>query len=177
MALMDRNSESTNQILPSVYHELRALARARIAAAGGVSMQPTELVHEAYLKLEGRDWEWENRAHFFAAAAEAIRRVLLDHARARKAIKRAGDRQRVTLSDIPGSDDLDVDILSLSDALSELEKRDSGMAALVRLRFLCGLSLAESAAVLDVSQRTANRQWESARLWLYSRLHDLDEHR
>lgn len=172
---MERSPASTSQIFPSVYHELRALARARIAAAGPVSLQPTQLVHEAYLKLEGRDWRWENRAHFFSAAAEAIRRVLIDHARERNALKRAGGLQRVTLSDAPGVEGLDVDILSLDAALTELQGIDPKMAELIQHRFLCGLSLAESAALLDISERTANRHWHSARVWLFERLRGTDE--
>ena len=87
----------SDQILPEVYNELRALARARLAAVGPNSLQPTQLVHEVYLKFEGKDWHWQNRAHFFVAAAQAIQRVLLDHARQKNAMKRAWDHQRVTL--------------------------------------------------------------------------------
>ena len=167
---MAPTGQSTAQILPEVYQELRNLARSRLNARGPVSLQPTQLVHEVYLKLEGRGWEWINRAHFFSAAAEAMRRVLLDHARQKGTEKRGGERRRVTLSGLADVAALDADVLSLDAALAELERLDSIMADLVKLRFLCGLSMAEAAEVLGLSKRTAARHWESARVWLYQRL-------
>lgn len=171
---MHVSQNSASDLLPQVYNELRALARARLAAHGPVSIQPTQLVHEAYLKLARRDWTWENRAHFFAAAAQAIRRVLLDHARHKAVEKRGGGRERVTLTGIAGPGMPDVDMLSLDAALSRLEELDPEMANVVKLRFLCGLSLPDVARVLEISERTVSRRWESARVWLYRQLQDED---
>lgn len=169
---MEVSSGTTSQLMPQVYNELRALARARLAGHGPVSLQPTQLVHEAYLKLARNEWTWENRAHFFSAAARAIRRVMLDHARQKNADKRGGGQERVTLSGVAGPGNVDVDILSLDAALGELEELDPEMANVVKLRFLCGLSMTEAARVLEISERTAARRWEAARVWIYRRLND-----
>lgn len=174
---MPAAEHSTAQLLPELYEELRALARSRLAAGGPLSLQPTQLVHETWLKLSNPDWTWANRAHFFAAASEAMRRVTIDHARRRESDKRGQGWQRITLSECEApTAALDVDLLALDHALSQLEQCDAGMASLVKLRFFCGLSMDETARVLDISPRTAARQWESARIWLFHRLdaHDGD---
>lgn len=169
---MDSPELKSSDLLPQVYHELRALARARLADRG-YSIQPTQLVHDAYLKLANPDWTWVNRAHFFAAAAEAIRRVILDHARARGAQKRGANARRVTLSDLESEDSgLDVDLVALDKAITDLEALDKSMASVVKLRFFCGLSVAETAKVIEVSPRQAARLWDSARTWLF---HQLDQ--
>ena len=167
---------TTAALLPEVYDELRGLARARLAAGGPVSMQPTQLVHETWLKLSDPSWTWANRAHFFSAAAEAMRRVTIDHARRRGADKRGQGWQRITLSECEDSGSgFDVDLLALDEALARLETLDPAMASLVKLRFFCGLSMDETARVLEMSPRTAARQWESARVWLFHQLESIDE--
>ena len=154
-------------LLPLVYDELRKLAAARLAAeAPGHSLDPTALVHEAYLRLVG-DQQFDGRGHFFAAAAEAIRRILVNHARDRKRLKRGGGRQRVDLDRLTGlaaaSDD---DLLGLDDALDRLAKDHPAAAALVQLRFFAGMTLGEAADALGMPRRTADRHWSFARAWL-----------
>jgi len=154
-------------LLPLVYDELRQLAAARLTAeAPGHSLNPTALVHEAYLRLVG-DQQFGGRGHFFAAAAEAMRRILVNHARDRNRLKRGGGRRRVDLDRLTGlaaaSDD---DLLGLDDALDRLAKDYPDAAALVKLRFFGGMTLGEAAEVLGVPRRTADRHWSFARAWL-----------
>jgi RNA polymerase sigma factor (TIGR02999 family) len=160
-------------LLPLVYDELRQLAAARLAAeAPGHSLNPTALVHEAYLRLveserRGSSPPWDHRGHFFAAAAEAMRRILVNHARDRKRVKRGGGRRRVDLDHLTGlaaaSDD---DLLGLDDALDRLAKDYPAAAELVKLRFFGGMTLGEAAEALGVPRRTADRHWSFARAWL-----------
>ena len=154
-------------LLPLVYDELRRLAAARLAAeAPGHSLNPTALVHEAYLRLVG-DQQFDGRGHFFAAAAEAMRRVLVDHARRRNRLKRGGGRRRVTidrLTDLAAASD--DDLLELDDALDRLAKDYPAAAELVKLRFFAGMTLTEAAEALGLSDRTADRYWVFARTWL-----------
>jgi len=161
-------------LLPLVYDELRRLAAARRAhEKSGQTLQATALVHEAYLRLVGGDGalKWDSRGHFFAAAAEAMRRVLLNRARDRKRIKRGGDRRRVDLDQIEIALDTDDEqLVALDDALTELAAEDPDAARLVNLRFFAGLTLRDTAALLGLSSRTAERQWAYARAWLYARL-------
>jgi len=161
---------SSDQMVELLYRELKHLARARLAIHP-VSMQPTQLVHEVWLKLGNRDWQWHSRAHFAKAAAEAMRRIVIDHARRRDAARRGGGWTRVTLS---GQSDPDgepqVDLIALDQALSELERLDERIAELVKLRFFVGLDKRECAAALEISERTATRWWSDARLWLHHRL-------
>jgi RNA polymerase sigma factor (TIGR02999 family) len=157
------------RLLPAVYAELRMLARARLRAERAThAPQPTSLVHEAYLRLVGDDDSaWRNRAHFFAAAGEAMRRVLVDQARERGALKRGGDRQRVTLHEASASDSpLSEDLLAVDQALGRLETRDRSMAAVVKLRYFAGLTVPETAEAMDLPPRTVNRLWTAARAWL-----------
>ena len=154
-------------LLPLVYDELRHLAAARMAAeAPGHTLNPTALVHEAYLRLVG-DQKFDGRGHFFAAAAEAMRRVLVDRARDRNRLKRGGGRQRVDLDRLTGlvaaSDD---DLLGLDEALDRLAQDYPAAAELVKLRFFAGMTLAEAADALGLSDRTADRYWVFARTWL-----------
>jgi RNA polymerase sigma factor (TIGR02999 family) len=156
-----------------VYGELRRLAQARMALERpGHTLQATALVHEAYLKLiGGADLEWRSRAQFFAAAAEAMRRILIDHARSKGRVKRGGGRRRLSLDvldlAIDGSFE---DFLSVEESIRRLEKRDERMAEIVKLRFYAGLSEAEIATVLGVTDRTVRRDWVVARAWLQKEL-------
>ena len=159
--------QAAADLLPLVYDELRRLAAARLAAeAPGHSLNPTALVHEAYLRLVG-DQKFDGRGHFFAAAAEAMRRVLVDRARDRNRLKRGGGRQRVDLDRLTGlvaaSDD---DLLGLDEALVRLAQDYPAAAELVKMRFFAGMTLAEAADALGLSDRTADRYWVFARTWL-----------
>lgn len=160
-------------LLPLVYDELRRLAAARLAQEKpGQTLQATALVHEAYLRLVGAaDPGWTGRGHFFAAAAEAMRRILVDAARGKRAAKRGGARARVPLADAAVAAELPADdLLDLDAALTALEAEDAVKAALVRLRFFAGLPEAEAAACLGLSRATASRHWTYARAWLHDRL-------
>ncbi|MGD9791341.1 MAG: ECF-type sigma factor [Phycisphaerales bacterium] len=163
------DKERLERLVPSVYAHLRATAQAALAMERGEhTLQATALVHEAYLKLVGeREVPWANRAHFFAAAAEAMRRILIDHARARSAAKRGGDRSRVPMSLVDLADFADpVEILALDEAFSRLEREEPEVAAVVRLRLFAGLTVDHTARALGVSSRQVDRQWAYARAWL-----------
>jgi RNA polymerase sigma factor (TIGR02999 family) len=172
-AIEEGDPHAAGQLLPLVYEELRRLAASRLAAEkAGHTLQPTALVHEAYLRLVGEDGDpfWENRRHFFAAAAEAMRRILIDSARRKRRLKRGGGLRRVDLEQIetPTADRPD-DLLALEEALDLLAKEDPRKAELVRLRFFAGLSVEDAAHCLGVSRATADRYWAYARAWLYDR--------
>jgi RNA polymerase sigma factor (TIGR02999 family) len=156
-------------LLPLVYDELRALAAARMAAeAPGHTLDATALVHEAYLRLVGGENRptWEHRRQFVAAAAEAMRRILVDHARRVRADKRGGDRHRVPLDDLPSPAADPTDWVQMDDALSRLAALDPGAAELVRLKVFGGASVEEAADLLGVSRASAYRDWAFARAWL-----------
>jgi RNA polymerase sigma factor (TIGR02999 family) len=163
---------AAEQLLPLVYDELRKLAAQRLAQERpGQTLQATALVHEAYLRLVGDDEArgWDGRGHFFAAAAEAMRRILIDLARDRKRLRRGGGRRRAAM-DLEGlvADDAPPDdLLDLDDALGRLDSLDPRAAALVKLRLFAGLTLDEAASVLGVVRRTAERDWAFARAWLF----------
>src|SRR5262245_49481877 len=167
---------AADQLLPLVYEQLRKTAQLRLAGErAGHTLQATALVHEAYLKLIGvRDVPWQGRAHFYAAAAEAMRQVLLDHAKARKRVKRGGGFARIDLDDVatvggPVVEDHQPDredFVALDDAIRRLASRDPRMAEVVRLRFYAGLEISQVALVLDVSERTVKNDWAFARAWL-----------
>jgi RNA polymerase sigma factor (TIGR02999 family) len=165
-------------LLPLVYDELRKLAAARMAAeAPGNTLQPTALVHEAYLRLIGpADRErWDGRGHFFAAAAEAMRRILVDAARRKKRDKHGGDRDRVDLVAVqPVTPDFRHDLIALDAALTKLAAEDPQAARLVELRHFAGLTIPESAEALAISPRTADRVWAFARAWLHRELAGTD---
>ena len=169
-AMSAGDSAAVNNLLPKVYDELRILARARLAGERRSSApQATSLVHEAYLRLVGSDGaHWQNRAHFFGAAGEAMRRILVDQARERGALKRGGDRRQVTLDERDACDSAPPaeDVLAVDQALSRLERKDPGMAAVVKLRYFAGLTVDEVAEALGSSSRTVHRQWTGARAWL-----------
>lgn len=161
------------ELLPLVYEELRQLAAARMRhEAIEHTLQPTALVHEAYLRLIGSQPEgWQNRGHFFGAAAEAMRRILIDHARQRGRLKRGGDLERIPLADpLESSGDDPDELLALNAALSEFEQLMPERAALVKLRYFAGLDEATAAESLGISRATASRWWVFARAWLYERL-------
>jgi RNA polymerase sigma factor (TIGR02999 family) len=171
ISLGDR--QAAGRLLPVVYDELRRLARARMAQErGDHTLQATALVHEAYLRLLGdADPHWDGRGHFFAAAAEAMRRILIEHARAKSAAKRGGQHERVKLSDdlspiAAPCDNLD-DLLALDEALSRLAVADPAKAELVKLLYFAGLNLDEAAAAQGISRTTAYRHWQFARAWLH----------
>ncbi len=162
---------ATEQLLPLVYDELRRLAATKLAnEKPGHTLQATALVHEAYLRLVDQTAppQWENQRHFFAAAAEAMRRILIERARQRRSLKRGGDQQRVDLADIepavlPLACD---DLLGLDEALQKLEQQHPRKAELVKLRFFAGLTTGQAAQSLGVSATTAENDWSYARAWL-----------
>ncbi len=166
------------QLLPLVYDELRKLAAQKLAQEKpGQTLQATALVHEAYLRLLGNDQDqhWDSRGHFFAAAAEAMRRILLNRARDKKRLKRGGEHRRVDLDQVEIALDTDDEqLISIDEALAQLAVEDPGAAQLVNLRFFAGLTLKEAADSLGLALRTAERQWTYARAWLYARLRQED---
>jgi RNA polymerase sigma factor (TIGR02999 family) len=164
------NPNAARELLPLVYEELRSLARARMSnELPNHTLQATALVHEAYLRIVGDDnSSWANRAHFFAAAAEAMRRILIDHARRRRAHRHGGGKDHVPLEDLsiaaPGDDD---ELLAVNDALEKLAAHDTQKAELVKLKYFAGLTTEEAAEVLGLSLPTAKRHWAYARAWLF----------
>ena len=158
-----------SELLPLVYEELRGLAARKMQMEGPQTLQPTALVHEAWLRLSGEnEVRFENRAHFFAAAAEAMRRILIDRARARLAAKRGGKMERVDLDGVELSIEADDDtLLAVHDALNRLAEHDADAAAFIQLRFFAGMTNEEAALALGIPERTARRQWSFARAWLY----------
>lgn len=167
---IESGGANTADLLPLVYEELRALARARMAnERPNHTLQGTALVHEAYLRLVGGEPQpWANRAQFFAAAAEAMRRILIDHARRRLSQRRGGDKTHVELDEfaiaVPADDD---ELLAVHDALEKLAAHDSQKAELVKLKYFAGLTTEEAAGVLGLSEPTAKRHWAYARAWLF----------
>jgi RNA polymerase sigma factor (TIGR02999 family) len=183
------DEQAAEALLPLVYEQLRVLADARLAREKpGQTLAPTGLVHEAYLRLVGpmpggvdgaesgagaEPIRWDSRGHFFAAAAEAMRRILIDRARARGAIKRGGGAVHLHLDeDLLSLDQTPGELLDLDDALKRLASEDEVKAQLVKLRFFAGLTLARAAAVLGISRSTAERHWAYARAFLYTQLAD-----
>jgi RNA polymerase sigma factor (TIGR02999 family) len=171
------NSAAADQLLPLVYEELRKLAAARLAhEKPGQTLQATALVHEAYLRLVGpvggsREsgvGSWNDRAHFFRAAAEAMRRILVDNARRKRSAKHGGELARVELADVAASAELDFDdVIAVSEALARFEQCDPAKAELVKLRFFAGLTIEEAAALQGISRATAERHWAYAKTWIY----------
>jgi RNA polymerase sigma factor (TIGR02999 family) len=163
---------AADQLLPLVYDELRKLAAARIAQESpGQTLQATALVHEAYLRLVGspdNSQSWNSRGHFFAAAAEAMRRILVDRARRHQVHRRAVRSGRVTIHDADAvAPENPADLVALDEALSHLELEDALAANLVKLRFFAGLTMSQAAEALGISLRTAERNWTYARTWLH----------
>jgi RNA polymerase sigma factor (TIGR02999 family) len=167
------NLQARDRLVPVVYDELRRRAAAQLRRErSGHTLQPTALVHEVYLRLVDQDRaDWQNRAQFFAVASQIMRRVLVDRARARNMAKRSGRWARVSLvEDAARGSPRDVDVLDLDIALDELAAFDARKARVAELRFFGGLSLEESATVLDTSVATTMRDWQAARAWLFNRL-------
>src|SRR2546428_12141000 len=164
------DGQAAEELLPLVYEELRKLAAARMAnEAPGNTLQPTALVHEAWLRLVGNDNpKFAGRAHFFAAAAEAMRRILIDRARRKGALRHGGGQVRVDIQQLDvASTDADDQLLAVNDALDKLAAQDPIEGQLVKLRYFAGLSVEEAAVLLDISPRTAKNYWAHARTWLY----------
>ncbi|HSU69039.1 MAG TPA: ECF-type sigma factor [Tepidisphaeraceae bacterium] len=164
------DARAASDLLPLVYDELRKLASHRMnAESPDHTLEPTALVHEAYIRLVGKeDPGWQNRGHFFAAAAEAMRRILIESARHDQRLKHGGGRARADLTDqiaVPFDDGLD--LLALDDALAKLEREDPSKAKLVQLRFFGGLTVEQAASILKISRATADRWWTYARAFLY----------
>ena len=165
--------KAADELLPLVYQELRKLAAHKMAGeAPGQTLQPTALVHEAWLRLVGdANPRFDGRAHFFAAAAEAMRRILIDHARRKRALRHGGGQARVDIQEVEivaaARDD---ELLAVHEAVDQLAAEDVGLAELVKLRFFVGLTNKEAAEVLGVSEPTVERRWAFARAWLYQEI-------
>jgi len=174
-AARDGDRAALDRVLGTLYHELHAMARRQLAGQHGQTLDATALVHEAYLKLIGRrDVQFDDRAHFFAYAASAMRSVVVDYARQRLAQKRGGDLHRVTElpDDVEGGLRLDEDMLGLDTALTKLAAVDAKLAQVVELRYFAGLSEQEIAELLNRSERSIRRDWQKARLFLLASLGD-----
>ena len=165
---------AADRLIQLVYDELRKLAASYVKRQpSDFTLQPTALVHEAYVKLvDGSQVDWKDRAHFFAVAARTMRNILVDHARAAKADKRGGNSQTIALDDAVSfsNDKTDVDLLALDEALKQLALQDELQSRAVELRFFGGLTIEETAAVLEVSPATVKREWATARAWLYRQM-------
>jgi RNA polymerase sigma factor (TIGR02999 family) len=180
LELMKDGKAAAEQLLPLVYEELRALANQKIAREKpGQTLQATALVHEAYLRLVDVDAQqkWDGRGHFFAAAAEAMRRILVERARRKKAVKHGGERNCVDLDDTNGIDAIAIelplpndDLLAIDDALTKLAEIDPDKAELVKLRYFAGLTIEQCAKTMGISIATANRYWAYSRAWLFERV-------
>lgn len=174
--LLDRvtqgDAAAADVLMPLVYDELRALAQSFLMRErAGHTLEATALVNEAYLRLvDQNNADWQDRTHFFCMAAEMIRRILVDHARARATAKRGGGRQRLTLSEgvelVPDENEDGIDILALEEAMNKLTEHNERQARVVELRFFGGLTVEETASVLNVSERTVKADWRFARAWL-----------
>jgi len=173
-AIAQGDALASAQLLPLVYDELRRLAAERMAQEKpGQTLQPTALVHEAYLRLvgQGEERHWDSRGHFFAAAAEAMRRILVENARYKRRLRHGGGRKRLDLDGVDVADDVaDERLLALDEALAKLAAEESEVAEVVKLRYFVGLTIAQTAEVLGISVRTANRHWAYARAWLHGQL-------
>ena len=166
-SIEEGDPKAAEELLPLVYDELRRLASHQMASeAAGQTLQPTALVHEAWLRLVGGN-SWNNRQHFFRAAAEAMRRILVDRARQRRALRRGGDLRQTDLTESKVTAVLpDDELLALHEALEQLARRDPRSADLVKLRYFTGLSTAEAAQALGIPLRSAERLWTFAKTWL-----------
>jgi RNA polymerase sigma factor (TIGR02999 family) len=176
-ALDQGDPSAANRLLPLVYDELRRLAEQKLSQERpGQTLQATALVHEAYLRLVGSDPEkpWHNRGHFCAAAAEAMRRILIENARRKAAGKHGGGKQRVPLDQVqPLTEEPSEQLLALDEALTELQQHEAQAAQLVKLRYFAGLTHQQAAQLLGVTRRAADRLWSLARAWLHQRLQEM----
>jgi RNA polymerase sigma factor (TIGR02999 family) len=180
LAVLEKGDpHAAEKLLPLVYEELRKLAATKMAQEQpGQTLQATALVHEAYLRLVNGDKapHWDGRGHFFAAAAEAMRRILIDHARCRLSQRRGGDARRVSLDGLDLAAPLpDDEVLAVDEALERLQQIDPRKAELVKLRYFAGLTIPEAAQTMGISVPTANRYWAYARAWLHEELADHDK--
>jgi RNA polymerase sigma factor (TIGR02999 family) len=169
-ALEEGDSRAVDRLLPAVYQELRQLAAQKLSREPrGQTLQPTALVHEAYLRLVGAEEQsWWSRTQFFAAAAEAMRRILIENARRKRRLKRGGCQERAALDDdVLAIEEPSEDLIALNEALTRLAEKEPAVVELVKLRYFAGLTIEQAAEVLGVSQRTANRYWAYARAWLF----------
>ena len=176
--MTDGESGTSAELLPQVYDELRRLAAARLAQEpAGLTLQPTALVHEAYLRLSrNEDQRWERRGHFFGAAAIAMRRILVERARHYRRVRHGGAQQRVELDqDAPAPAPEFADVLAVDQALTRLEQLDPGKAKVLLLRYFAGLTIEETAATLDISPATVKNEWAFARAWLHDALNSDQE--
>jgi RNA polymerase sigma factor (TIGR02999 family) len=179
-AVEQGNPNAAEELLPLIYGELRKLAAQKMAGEqAGHTLQATALVHEAYLRLVGAEnaQTWNGRGHFFAAAAEAMRRILVERARRNMRVRHGGGRKKLNLDDqldLAGEEPA-AKVLALNEALERLTAIEPDAAEIVKLRYFAGLTLEEAAAAVDISLRTANRHWSYARAWLYQQLNEPDE--
>lgn len=175
-AIDQGDPHAAEQLLPLVYSELRKLAASRLAQEKpGQTLQATALVHEAYLRVAGTDQasQWKSRGHLFGAAAEAMRRILVDNARRKKSAKAGGNLQRVELDEAQiAVNGRDIDLVALDEALDKLAARDARLAELVKLRFFAGMTIRQAAEALGISESTADADWAYAKSWLRLRMAD-----
>ena len=179
-AIEQGDSRAVDQLLPLVYEELRRLAAQKMShERPGQTLEATALVHEAYIRLVGAEAQnWSGRTHFFAAAAEAMRRILIENARRKQRYKHGADQHRV---DLDGSEIAiegpSTDLIAIDEALSKLAKEDHVVADLVKMRYFAGLTIEQAASILGVSRRTADRYWAYARAWLYQEITKAEKQR
>lgn len=172
--LEEGEASATSDLLPLVYEELRKLAASKLSGEKlSPSIQPTLLVHDAFVRLVDRELQqqWNSRGHFFSAAAEAMRRILIERARRKKSAKHGGEFQRISLYECSSENTEDtVDLLALNEALDEFDEAWPEKSKLVKLRYFAGLTVAEAAQAMQISESTAERYWRFARAWLYDKL-------
>jgi RNA polymerase sigma factor (TIGR02999 family) len=176
-AIEGGDPKAPDELLPLVYEELRLLAAQKMAQERpGQTLQATALVHEAYIRLVGDEPQnWNSRGHFFCAAAEAMRRILIENARSKQKLKRGGDQHRIDLSDADIAIERDInDLLSLDEALIKLAQEDPAKADLVKLRYFGGLTLEQASNVLKISRATASRYWSYVQAWLFHEINGSD---
>lgn len=172
-AIDQGDARAVDKLLPTIYQELRQLAAQKLSREKpGQTLQATALVHEAYLRLVGSEGQdFRGRTHFFAAAAEAMRRILIENARRKHRLKRGGDQEKVDLNEaILAVDGPSEQVIALDEALGRLAQDEPAIAELVKLRYFAGLTLEQAAELLDISRRTATRHWTFARAWLYRQI-------
>ena len=177
-ALEQGDAKAADELLPLVYEELRLLAAQKMAQERpGQTLQATALVHEAYIRLvKGGDQDWHGRGHFFSAAAEAMRRILVDSARRKQSMRRGGHRQKINLSDaFLVIDDPKEDILAVNEALDKLAGEDQKLAEVIKLRYFAGLTLDQIATIMGIGRRTVDRYWALGRAWLYQEISQEDD--
>ncbi|MHC4328836.1 MAG: sigma-70 family RNA polymerase sigma factor [Planctomycetota bacterium] len=177
-AIEQGDAKAADKLLPLIYEELRLLAAQKMSRESpGQTLQATALVHEAYLRLVGAEVRnWDNRGHFFAAAAEAMRRILVDNARRKRSMKRGGHRQKMNLSDaFVVIEEPKEDILAVNEALDKLAGEDQKLAEVIKLRYFAGLTLDQIATIMGIGRRTADRYWALGRAWLYQEIIQEDE--